>query len=160
VACLDPTVAATGDVPHEFHDAGHLLGREQTQLNSFARADRNLAWIQIGFLLAVSITPFSTGLLAQFITYRLALIVYWLDILLLGAALYGSWQYATRAGLVKAEMSAEVRASIERRIVTAQALYAFGALLCVINTYWSIAFIVLLQLNYAIAPRVRLLYRL
>jgi uncharacterized membrane protein len=71
---------------------------QQTQFNSFARADRNLAWIQIGFLLAVSITPFSTGLLAQFITYRLALIVYWLDILLLGAALYGSWHMRHERG--------------------------------------------------------------
>ena len=39
------------------------------------------------------------------------------------------------------------------RIVIAQALYAFGASLCVISTYWSIGFIVLVQLNYAIAPR-------
>src|SRR5438874_1368072 len=30
---------------------------QQTQLNHFARSDRNLAWIHIGFLLAVSITP-------------------------------------------------------------------------------------------------------
>jgi hypothetical protein len=37
--------------------------------------------------------------------------------------------------------------------VIAQALYAFGALLSVANTYWSIGFIVLVQLNYAIAPR-------
>ena len=29
----------------------------------------------------------------------------------------------------------------------------FGALLCVIDTYWSIGFIILVQLNYAIAPR-------
>jgi len=28
-----------------------------------------------------------------------------------------------------------------------------GAALCFFNTYWSIGFIVLLQLNYAIAPR-------
>ncbi len=48
----------------------------------------------------------------------------------------------------------------ERRIVIAQALYAFGALLCVVNTYVSIVFIVLVQLNYVIAPRIRLLYRL
>jgi len=33
-------------------------------------------------------------------------------------------------------------------------------LLCAINTYWSIAFIVLVQLNYAIAPRIRLLTHL
>ena len=37
----------------------------------------------------------------------------------------------------------------------AQALYATGALLCVINTRWSIAFILLVQLNYAVAPRFR-----
>ena len=30
--------------------------------------------------------------------------------------------------------------------------YAFGAALCVVNTYWSIAFIVLIQINYAVAP--------
>jgi hypothetical protein len=35
----------------------------------------------------------------------------------------------------------------------AQSLYAFGALLCIFNTYWSIGFIVLVQLNYAIAPK-------
>ncbi|HVO42347.1 MAG TPA: hypothetical protein VMT34_06980 [Aggregatilineales bacterium] len=33
--------------------------------------------------------------------------------------------------------------------------YAFGALLCIFNTYWSIVFIVLVQLNAALAPRVR-----
>ena len=31
-------------------------------------------------------------------------------------------------------------------------LYAFGAALCVVNTYWSIAFIVLIQISYAVAP--------
>jgi hypothetical protein len=35
-----------------------------------------------------------------------------------------------------------VPAAVCRRIVIAQALYAFGALLCIINTHWSIAFIV------------------
>jgi len=30
-------------------------------------------------------------------------------------------------------------------------LYAFGAALCVFNTYLSIAFIALVQINYAIA---------
>jgi hypothetical protein len=39
------------------------------------------------------------------------------------------------------------------RIVVAQSLYAAGAALCVFNTYYSIAAIVLVQVNYAIAPR-------
>jgi hypothetical protein len=37
--------------------------------------------------------------------------------------------------------------------VIAQSLYAVGAALCVINTWVSIAAIVLVQLNYALAPK-------
>ncbi len=61
---------------------------------------------------------------------------------------------------VKEDMTAEICSALERRIIIAQALYAFGALLCVVSTYLSIAVIVLVQLNYVIAPRIRLLYRL
>jgi uncharacterized membrane protein len=58
---------------------------QQTQLNHFARADRNLAWIHIAFLCAVCLAPFSTSLLAEYIHYRVALLVYWFNILLLRA---------------------------------------------------------------------------
>jgi len=125
---------------------------QQTQLNHLERSDRNLSWIHLAFLLAVTLTPFSTILLAEFKTYRTALLLYWANILALGAVLYASWGYATRKGLVKGDISPEVTAAICRRILVGQSLYAFGALLCVFNTYWSIAFIVLVQMNYAVAP--------
>lgn len=132
---------------------------QQTQLNHFARSNRRLAWIHLAFLLAVSLMPFSTSLLSEFITYRLALVVYWLNLLLLGVMLFISWRYARRSGLMKDETTAEISSATERRIVIYQALYAFGALLCVISTYLSITFIVLLQLNSVFAPRVGLLDR-
>ena len=126
---------------------------QQTQINHLARSDRHLTWIHLGFLFAVTITPFSTMLLAEFMAYRQALLVYWSNILLLGAVLYGSWGYALRAGLVKSDMPADVPAAVCRCIVMAQALYAAGALLCVISTYLSIAFDLLVQVNFAAAPR-------
>jgi uncharacterized membrane protein len=126
---------------------------QQTQLNQMARADRDLAWIHIGFLAAVAILPFSTILLAEFIEYRTALLIYWVNVLVLGAVLFGAWRYAVRAPLIKADVPQKLVAAVDRRIIVAQSLYAFGAALCVINTYCSIAFIFLVQLNYAIAPR-------
>ncbi|HEY6293585.1 MAG TPA: TMEM175 family protein [Terriglobia bacterium] len=122
---------------------------QQTQLNHLARSDRHLTWIHLAFLLAVTVTPFSTALLAEHSRYRIALLTYWANILLLGTVLYGSWGYAIRRRLVKDNLSPDVAAAICRRIVIGQSLYAFGALLCVFNTYWSIALIVLVQLNYA-----------
>jgi TMEM175 potassium channel family protein len=126
---------------------------QQTQLNHLARSDRSLSWIHLLFLFAVSITPFSTRLLAEFPAYRVALAVYWLNIFLLGAALYFSWVCAIELGLVKDDLPPEIRTVIKRRIVIGQSLYACGALLCFVSTYLSIAFIVLVQLNYVIAPR-------
>ena len=126
---------------------------QQTQLNHLVRSNRGVSWIHLAFLFCVTIMPFSTRLLVEFITYRTALLAYWLNILLLGAILFASWSRATRSGIVKSDIPREASAVICRRILIAQGLYAFGALLCIFSTYWSIAFIVLVQLNYAIAPR-------
>lgn len=126
---------------------------QQTQLNHLQRSSRSLTWIHLAFLFVVTVTPFSTALLAEHIQYRLALLSYWLNIFLLGATLYWSWVCALGSHLVKNDMQPHVSNAIKRRIVIAQSLYAFGALLCVINPYWSIGFIVLVQLNYVIAPR-------
>jgi len=112
---------------------------QQTQLDRFTRSDRWLTWIHLAFLFAVTLMPFSTGLLAVSITSRLALVVYWLNLLLLGLALLCGLRYAKRAGLVKGERAAEL--GYERYILVAQALYAFAVALCIISTYVSIAFL-------------------
>lgn len=133
---------------------------QQTQLNFLARADRDLAWLHLMFLFFVTMIPFSTALIGEFIEYRAALLIYWLNILLLGASLFCAWRYSVRAKLVSEDMPVALHRGVERRIVIAQSLYAFGAVLCVINTYWSLGFIVLVQLNYAIAPKIGVLRKI
>jgi uncharacterized membrane protein len=127
---------------------------QQTQLNVFARANRHLTWIHMAFLFAVSVMPFSTRLLSEFIDYRSALLCYWGNVLVLGLVLYWSWRYASHAALIKDRTPPDTGEAVVRRILGAQALYAVGAALCVVNTYVSIAIIVLVQLNFAIAPRI------
>ncbi len=132
---------------------GIFWAGQQTQLNYMERGNRDLTWIHIAFLFVVSLLPFSTRLLAEFIAFRTALLLYWGNILALGAVLYLSWRYAQSNGLLREDVSVEIRSAVSRRILIAQALYALGASLCFFHTYWSIAFIVIVQLNYAIAPR-------
>jgi uncharacterized membrane protein len=99
--------------------------------------------------------PFSTKLLGEYAAYRTALLEYWSNILVFGAMLYASWEYATRAGLVKDDISPEVPAAVCRRILIGQAWYAFGALLCFFSTYLSMLFIVSVQLFYILSPWLR-----
>ncbi|MGA8533583.1 MAG: TMEM175 family protein [Candidatus Tumulicola sp.] len=132
---------------------------QQTQLNKVERADREFAWIHLTFLLAVTLVPFTTQLLAAFIEYRTALLVYWLNILGLGATLWWSWQYVRRAGLLKSDAPAGIDAAVRRRIAVAQRC-THSARYCACGTYLSIAFILLVQLNYVFAPRIGVLRRL
>jgi uncharacterized membrane protein len=104
--------------------------------------------------------PFSTGLMSEFTGYRLALLVYWVNILLLGATLYLGWHCARASGLLKPDLPEATYDGVRRRIVMAQSLYAAGALLCVISPYVSLGAIILVQLNYVFAPRIAGLNRL
>jgi TMEM175 potassium channel family protein len=133
---------------------------QQTQLNLLARSDRDLTWLHLGFLLTVMLMPFSTALLAHYITFRVALVVYWGNIVLLGTALYITWSYTRKTGLTTDDVTPDLDTAVRRRILGAQALYALAALLCIFNTWVSITAIVLLQLNFVFAPRIRPLYKI
>jgi uncharacterized membrane protein len=132
----------------------------QTQLSQLSRSNRNFTWIHLAFLLGVTLVPFSTALLARFHWSRVALIVYWLNIFVLGLTLLLAFEYGARAGLFPDEERMMLGRVIRRRIYTAQTLYLVGMLLCFIDTHLSIGVIVAIQLNYAIAPRIPLLHRL
>lgn len=125
---------------------------QQTQLNQVARADRDLTWLNLLFLATITALPLSTRVFAGFFTFRVAFLVYWLNILLCGASLYATWSSATRLGLLREDVSAETERAIRRRIVFAQTLYAVGALVGLVNTLAGAIVIVAVQLNYAIAP--------
>lgn len=49
---------------------------------------------------------------------------------------------------------------MRRRIFIARALYAVAGALCLVSPYLSVALIVLIQLNYAVAPRLPILDKL
>ena len=142
-----------------FLTLGIFWAGQQTQLNQFARSDHRLTWIHLAFLLAVVLMPFSTSFLAGYITYRLPMAIYWLNLLMLGLLLFISLTYATRAGLMSPETTREMIAASRGRIIVYQLLYFAACLLCVINTYVAIGALVLLQLNSVVLPPIRPLNR-
>jgi len=133
---------------------------QQTQLNQLERSNRDLAWLHFVFLAVVTVLPFSTRLLADFIEYRTAFLVYWFNIVLLGASLYATWVCAERTNLIREEARGDISRAVKRRVVVAQSLYAIGALAGLINVTLGITLIMLIQLNYAIGPRLPILSRL
>jgi uncharacterized membrane protein len=133
---------------------------QETQLSQLARSNRHYAWLQLAFLFAVTLVPFSTALLAHYPTLRLALVEYWLNIVLLGGMLLASLEYGLRAHLFQEAELADLVHLMRGRIYIAQTLYAFATALSIFFSTWvSIVLIVLIQLNYVVAPRIPILRR-
>jgi uncharacterized membrane protein len=145
-----------------FLTLGIFWNGQQTQLSYLERGNRDLAWLELLFLAIIALFPFTTSLLAENIDLRLALGLYWLTIFLSGSALYAIWSYAERAGIIREGVGPEVGAAIRRRIAIAQLLYAAGFLISLLpsGTYPAIAWIVIVQLNFAIAPRIAFLHKI
>src|SRR5438045_3074647 len=94
----------------------------QTLFNHLSGCNRHFTWIQLTFLLGVSLMPFSTALLAAYITFRLALAIYWLNLLALGILLVASIRYARRSGLLDTSETPDMQQAFERRIIIPQIL--------------------------------------
>ena len=121
------------------------------QYKHIEKSDRNLSWLNLLFLLTVILLPFSTSFLGNYTNYKFPIAIYWLNIFLMGAMLYVHWAYAYKHGFVSTETREIVNKPLRTRIIIAQTLYFFGALMCFISPYLSIAFIIAVQLNYAFA---------
>src|SRR6185437_2051305 len=107
-----------------FMTLGIFWLRQGTQMNHLARSNRHYVWIHLVFLFAVTLVPFSTLLLAHFYWLKVALLVYWLNILLLGAALLAALEYGLHAHLFGEEGKGEMSVLMRGRILIAQLLYA------------------------------------
>jgi uncharacterized membrane protein len=136
-----------------FMTLGIFWTGHSAQYTFIEKSDRHLNWLSLFLLLCVSVLPFTTAFLGEFIEFKFAIGLYWFNILLLGISIYIHWLYAEKKGYLNIEGNEKelVSRAIKNRVIVAQALYAGAALLCFINTYLSIGVTILIQLNYALA---------
>jgi uncharacterized membrane protein len=136
-----------------FITLGIYWAAQSTQFHFISKIDRNLNWIGLFFLLFVSLIPFTTAFLSEYITYRFAIFLYWLNIIMLGLILALHWNYANKNNFISLSENENVQVTkaIKRRVVESSLLYTLGALLSFINPYLSLLVLISIQLNYALA---------
>ena len=126
---------------------------QHTLLTILGRTDRTLTWIHIGFLFVVTLLPFSAAVLASNVHLRLAVGVYWLNILLLGVGLEWSSRYGGKTFVTEANAARSRLGTFRRRILIAQILYAAAAAICFVSTAASILALAIVQLYFIVSPR-------
>lgn len=120
-----------------FMTLGIFWTGHSTQFNFINKSDRNLNWISLFFLMLIALLPFTTAFLSKYVTFKLAVGLYWLNILLLGLTLMIQWCYAYNHDFVDIPDTEKpnINKALLKRIIVAQTLYAAGAALCFISTF-------------------------
>ena len=80
-----------------------------SQFQYIRRADHALIWLNLSFLLCVTLVPFSAGVLGRYASQPIAVILYGSNLLACLLFHYGMWWHATRGGhLVDANLDPRV----------------------------------------------------
>lgn len=124
---------------------------QMTQFDFINKYNRKLTWFTVMFLMFVSILPFTTTILSNHFNNKVSILLYWINILLIGIISWLHWEVAAKQSFlnIAGQEKKNIIKLFRNRVLTAQILYAFGAALCFINTKLSIIFIIGLQINIA-----------
>jgi uncharacterized membrane protein len=94
--------------------------------------------------------PFTTAFLSEFIHFKFAIGLYWLNLFIIGVMLFWILYYALQHHLLQNHqpVQGDIIKAMKKRGIVAQSLYAIGAALSFINTYLSIAMLIAVQLFF------------
>lgn len=122
-----------------------------TVLEQAREGDRPLSWYALGFLFFVTTLPFTASVLADNVHLRLAVVLYWLNLLLLGVTLAAQVWHIARAHLADDQ---EGLTLVRRRLVFAQVLYALATLLVLASPVAAVIGLAVVQLFFMVSPRI------
>jgi uncharacterized membrane protein len=121
------------------------------------RADRTFLWLNIFFLMSVGLIPFSTTLLGQFTAQQTAVVLYGMNLALVGCCLYVHWWYATsRRRLVDSDIHPTVVDLAKRRILMGPIAVAAAIAFSFLSSALAIAVYALAPLLYLLPGRIDL----
>ena len=91
-----------------------------TQFHFIKEIDLKCLWINISFLMFVSILPFSIDLIGEFFDFRLAVLIFGINLLIVNIFLLINWKYATNNHrLVDDDLSQElINANLKKDLIS------------------------------------------
>lgn len=127
------------------------------QFGFVKKANFNFIWLNMLFLLLISVIPFSTALLGEYPFAQISIIIYGLNLISAGLLLYGNWRYARTRDLIDASaISSELRRNARQKILLPPFMYFMAILASFVNTKVSLVLFILGPIVYFIPVTTRL----
>ncbi len=117
--------------------------------------DRTFLWLNVAFLSAIAVVPFSSALLGEYPLRLPAVMTYAGNLAVAGALLYAHWSYATtNHRLVDPAISADFIRGTKRRVLTAPLAYVGAITLAAVSVRLGLLVCLLVPLYFMLPGRV------
>lgn len=122
-----------------------------SQFQYIRRSNQTLLWLNIVFLMTVSLVPFSAGMLGRYGEQQIAIFVYGGNLILVALAHFSMWRYATGGRrLVDSDLDPAVVALGARLSLIPPVFYALAIILSFISTTFSILIYAFMLVPYVL----------
>lgn len=117
---------------------------------------RILIWLNVAFLMFVSLLPFSTAMMGQFSIQTVPILFYFGNQFILAAIMKIQWTYATKAGLVNPESDPQMQQRISTRLMIMVLAHASAMAMALYDARQSFnTFVIVLILGNVIVKRMK-----
>lgn len=113
------------------------------------KSDITLLWINIFFLMSIAIVPFTTSLIGKYGQFHLSVLIFDLNMLVVGILFYSIFAYAARHDFI-AESVKKNSTVIQRSNLILPILASIAIIISFFNSIWSVFIFFLLPITFTL----------
>lgn len=139
-----------------FLNLGIFWMGHHAQFHFLRRVNRVILWLNILFLMAVSMVPFTTHLVGTYSDQEVALWLYGANFIAISLLLLLNWRYAARRGFLREDAPIGIVGEATRQILVGPAIYAIGIGLSFLDPRWGLALFMLVPILHLLPGPIHL----
>jgi uncharacterized membrane protein len=124
------------------------------QFHYVKRANRIFLWITIFYLMFIAFVPFSTSLIGEYGDQQISIIIYAVNISIIGFWEYIRWKYATKDHhLVDSDLDPTFITKMSRRFLLGPTIYLIAVAISFVSTQLSLVLFIATPLYFLVSAR-------
>lgn len=124
------------------------------QFHYVKRANRTFLWITIFYLMFIAFVPFSTSIIGEYGDQQISVIIYAVNISIIGFWEYIRWKYATKDHqLVDSDLNRTFITKMSRRFLLGPTIYLIAVAISFVSTQLSLVIFIATPLYFLVSAR-------
>ena len=124
------------------------------QFHYVKRANRIFLWITIFYLMFIAFVPFSTSLIGEYGDQQISIIIYAVNISIIGFWEYIRWKYATKDHhLVDSDLDPTFITKMSRRFLLGPTIYLIAVAISFVSTQLTLVLFIATPLYFLVSAR-------